>query len=73
MGEYPRQSPDACPMYLPENHAQMFDILTELRVYAAMHRLPNLAEKLDDALVLLEAEARRAGHVKPASAAQDKV
>lgn len=48
-------------MYLPENDAQMFDILTELRVYAAMNGLPQLAEKLDDAVVLLEAEGRRAG------------
>ena len=27
-------------MYLPENNAQMFDILSELRVYAAMNGLP---------------------------------
>ena len=33
-------------MYLPENHAQMFDILTDLRVYAAMNGMPLLAEKL---------------------------
>jgi hypothetical protein len=45
-------------MYLPENHAQMFDILTDLRVYAAMNRMPLLAEKLDDALLLLQAESR---------------
>ena len=60
-------------MYLPENHAQMFDILTELRVYAAMNGLPNLAEKLDDALVLLQAECRRAGRVHAAPTAQDTV
>jgi hypothetical protein len=42
-------------MYLPENNAQMFDILAELRVYAAMNGLPRLAEQLDDALVLLTA------------------
>jgi hypothetical protein len=48
-------------MYLPENDAQMFDILAELRVYAAMNGLPQLAEKLDDAVMLLEAETRRAG------------
>ena len=48
-------------MYLPESDAQMFDILTELRVYAAMNGLPQLAEKLDDALLLLEAEGRRSG------------
>ncbi len=46
-------------MYLPENDAQMFDILTELRVYAAMHKLPRLAEQLDDAMMLLVAEGRR--------------
>lgn len=40
-------------MYLPENHAQMFDILCELRVYAAMNNLGKLAEGIDDALVLL--------------------
>ncbi len=45
-------------MYLPENNSQMFDILTDLRVYAAMNGLPKLAEKLDDALLLLVAEAR---------------
>ena len=60
-------------MYLPENHAQMFDILTELRVYAAMNGLPGLAEKLDDALLLLQAETRRAGRAYPAPAAQDTV
>jgi hypothetical protein len=46
------------PMYLPENNSQMFDILTDLRVYAATNALPQLAEKLDDALLLLLAEAR---------------
>lgn len=60
-------------MYLPENHAQMFDILTELRVYASMNGLPNLAEKLDDAIVLLEAEARRRGLVHQAPVAKDTV
>ena len=45
-------------MYLPENNAQMFDILTDLRVYAAMNGMPKLAEKLDDALMLLLAEGR---------------
>ena len=45
-------------MYLPENNAQMFDILTELRIYAAMNGLPHLAEQLDDALMLLSAEGR---------------
>jgi hypothetical protein len=45
-------------MYLPENNDQMFDILAELRVYAAMNGLPLLAEKLDDAILLLAAEGR---------------
>ena len=55
-------------MYLPESHAQMFDILNELRTYAAANGLPKLAEELDDALVLLlteggsrAADRRRAG------------
>ncbi len=42
-------------MYLPESHAQMFDILSALRVYAAMHALHGLAEEIDDALMLLSA------------------
>lgn len=46
-------------MYLPENNAQMFDILAELRVYAAMNALPGLAERLDDALMTLMAEGSR--------------
>lgn len=46
-------------MYLPETNDQMFDILTELRIYAAMNGMPKLAERLDDALVLLLAEGRR--------------
>jgi hypothetical protein len=45
-------------MYLPETNAQMFDILTELRIYAAMNGMPKLAERLDDALILLLAEGR---------------
>ena len=60
-------------MYLPENNAQMFDILTELRIYAAMNGLPTLAEKLDDALLLLQAEGRRGGAPRPAPVAQDTV
>ena len=36
----------------------MFDILTELRIYAAMNGMPKLAERLDDALMLLLAEGR---------------
>ena len=56
-------------MYLPESHKQMFDILSDLRIYAAMNDMPHLAERLDDALMLLLAEggdaspARRAGLV----------
>lgn len=46
-------------MYLPENNEQMFDILSDLRVYAATNALPGLAEELDDALIQLEAESRR--------------
>ena len=44
-------------MYLPENHAQMYDILSELRTYAATSGLSQLAEELDDALMLLATEA----------------
>lgn len=46
-------------MYLPENKEQMFDILSELRIYAAANSLPGLAEELDDALIQLETETRR--------------
>ncbi|MBP7000268.1 hypothetical protein [Amaricoccus sp.] len=46
-------------MYLPENDAQLYDILSELRVYAQTNALPGLAEELDDALVLLASEMRR--------------
>jgi hypothetical protein len=45
-------------MYLPENNAQMFDILSELRVYAATNGLHGLAEKIDDSLLLLAVETR---------------
>lgn len=48
-------------MYLPENNEQMFDILTDLRLYAAMNALPGLAEQLDDALMLLAVEANDGG------------
>ena len=59
-------------MYLPENHAQMFDILSELRTYAAMNGLPQLAEKLDDAIILLSVEGRgRVQHGRPLPAAKD--
>lgn len=45
-------------MYLPENNEQMYDILVELRLYAAMNGLPALAERLDDAIFILLAEPR---------------
>lgn len=45
-------------MYLPENDAQMFDILSELRIYAAMNGLHGLAEKIDDSLLLLTVESK---------------
>ena len=48
-------------MYLPETNAQMFDILTELRIYAAMNGMPNLAERLDDAMVLLAGRGPQPG------------
>lgn len=57
-------------MYMPENHDQMFDILCELRVYAAMNGLPALAERLDDTLITLAVERRRAGAF-PAPASRD--
>lgn len=49
-------------MYLPENNAQLYEILSALRLYASTNALPSLAESLDDALHLLvtEASARRA-------------
>lgn len=47
-------------MYLPEDHRQMYDILTELRVYAAANGMEQLAEKLDDAMILLVVEGRDA-------------
>ncbi len=46
-------------MYLPENHDQMFNILSELRIYAATSGMPSLAERLDDALIVLAVERRR--------------
>lgn len=55
-------------MYLPEDHAQMFDILADLRIYAAMNGLPGLAEKLDDALLLLLAESRAPARPAPVGA-----
>jgi hypothetical protein len=44
-------------MYLPEDDAQLFEILSTLRVYAAANHMPKLAEELDDALILLRAES----------------
>lgn len=58
-------------MYLPENDAQLHDILSELRLYAQMNALPGLAEELDDALVLLAAETRRNAQRKAAPCAED--
>lgn len=52
-------------MYLPENDAQMHDILVELRLYAAMNRLYGLVDELDDAIMLLEMESRRAASRNP--------
>ena len=61
-------------MYLPEDNAQMFDILTDLRTYAAQNGLPHLAEKLDDALMLLVGERRASARpVKPGVAVQETV
>jgi hypothetical protein len=61
-------------MYLPESHAQMFDILTDLRVYAAMNGMPQLAERLDDALLLLLEESRAAAYRSRAGVAgKDKL
>jgi hypothetical protein len=54
-------------MYLPESHDQMFDILSDLRIYAAMNDMPHLAEKLDDALMLLLAEGRKRSPARRAS------
>lgn len=45
-------------MYLPENNNQMFEILSTLRVYAAMNDFRGLAEELDDAILLLAVEGR---------------
>jgi hypothetical protein len=58
-------------MYLPENNAQMYDILSELRVYAAMNSLPQLAEMIDDSLVLLQAECRHSQGKAPVHINQD--
>jgi hypothetical protein len=60
-------------MYLPESNAQMFDILAELRVYAAMNGLPRLAEALDDSLMLLTAEGRTPRAERGTAFARDKL
>ena len=52
-------------MYMPENHDQMFDILSELRVYAALNGMPALAERLDDALMVLAEERAQSGAARP--------
>lgn len=53
-------------MYTPENHAQMFEIIAALRTYASTHSLPQLAEMLDDAFLIL-AEQGRGAIVRSAS------
>ncbi|MFO1142457.1 MAG: hypothetical protein U1E59_08710 [Amaricoccus sp.] len=63
-------------MYLPENNDQMFDILTDLRTYAAQNGLAQLAEKLDDALLLLVTEGSvraRGAQTGAGTAKQDKL
>jgi hypothetical protein len=47
-------------MYTPESHDQMFEILAALRTYAGTNAMPNLAEMIDDALVLLAEEGQDA-------------
>lgn len=61
-GDAPRGKP---PMYMPENDDQLFDILSELRVYASLNGMPLLAERLDDALMVLAEERGRAGAARP--------
>jgi hypothetical protein len=51
---------DEATMYTPESHDQMFEILSALRTYAAAHAMPDLAEMMDDALVILADEGREA-------------
>ncbi len=45
-------------MYTPENHQQMFEIITALRTYAGTNAMPGTAELLDDALMILADEGR---------------
>jgi hypothetical protein len=47
-------------MYTPESHDQMFEILAALRTYAGTNAMPNLAEMIDDALLLLAEEGQDA-------------
>lgn len=47
-------------MYTPENHRQMFEIISALRAYAGTHSLPHLAEMLDDSLMILAEQGREA-------------
>lgn len=56
-------------MYLPESHEQMFDILSELRVYAAANQLDGLAEQIDDALIVLVADRWTQRHRIPETCA----
>lgn len=56
-------------MYLPESHEQMFDILSELRVYAAANQLDGLAEQIDDALIVLVADRWTRRHRIPETCA----
>jgi hypothetical protein len=58
-------------MYLPENDAQLHEILTELRVYAQMNALPGLAEEIDDALMILATETRRTARREAEPVAED--
>lgn len=58
-------------MYLPEDNAQMFDILSDLRLYAQLNALPRLAEELDDAMIVLAIEDRRSDVAKRAARAED--
>jgi hypothetical protein len=55
-------------MYLPEDDAQLHDILAELRLYAQMNALPRMAEQIDDAIMVLTSEARRNAQRRSAAA-----
>lgn len=58
-------------MYVPENDAQMHDILSALRLYAAMNNLPQLAEQLDDAILCLRSEVARKARTRRAATLSD--